>query len=225
MNRKIISFSLLALIISALVFVGSSRSASSQNDTVTFNYTVDRSAVPELYFNDLTLIVNVGDADEIAVLDSNGSSIAYTSGPAADEITFTTSDDLVRVNLTTVTHEFPLGTVRKANLKDNYKWAYSHGFDDNYGLDPTRQVFLDRGVPATYNVVTDWVEVIPGWPGDFTPAELNEIIAAGWGINNHTLDHETADEPNANGCSDSMTREERKADVLATQAQLDQANR
>ncbi|MEM8861934.1 MAG: polysaccharide deacetylase family protein, partial [Chloroflexota bacterium] len=168
------------------------------------------------------LIVNTGDAQEISVLDENGSAIPYQEGPEENDIIFSTSGETVRINFSTVTPEFPLGVVRKANLKDGYKWAYSHGFDDNYGLDATRNVFLERDVPATYNVVADWVEVIPGWAGDFTPDELNEIIAAGWGINNHTWDHETADDPNANGCSDTLTREERKADILATQERLEQ---
>ncbi|MEM9777288.1 MAG: polysaccharide deacetylase family protein, partial [Chloroflexota bacterium] len=214
---------LIAVVGLILLLVSTYQPANTQANNQIIVYTIDRAAVPLLYHNDLTLIVNVGDAQSISVLDENGSAIPFQAGPAAQEITFSTDSDTVRLNLNTVQPSPSLGEFRKAPLKNNFLWAYSHGFDDNYGLDDTRNAFLERDVPATYNIVADWVKVIPGWPGDFTPAELDEILDAGWGLNNHTWDHEMADFEGANGCSDtSLTYADRKADVLATADRLEQ---
>lgn len=228
MHKQRSFIGVLILISIIMLLAAAYQPATTQENNQTIIYTVDRSAVPLLYFNDLTLIVNVGDAQNITLIDENGSAIPFQFGPESDEIIFSTAASTVRLNLEGVQPSATLGEYRKAPLKDNFLWAYSHGFDDNFGLDDTRNAFLERDVPATYNVVADWVAVIPNWTGDFTPAELDEILDAGWGLNNHTWDHETADleDPNAadpGGCSDtSLTYEDRLADVLATQNRLEE---
>ncbi|MFK7803361.1 MAG: polysaccharide deacetylase family protein [Anaerolineae bacterium] len=214
-----IFFLLLAFII--VTGLATTSVAGKTNHAITtLEYTIDRTAVPELNYTDLTLIINVSDATAIDVKNGENVSIPYKSGPAADEITLTTTSNRVIVTIDGMTNLTSVGGFRKANLKDNYAWAYSHGFDDNFALDNERQIFLDRNIPATFNVVSEWVEENQFWEGDFSPAEFAEIVDAGWDINNHTSDHETGD-GQSNGCSDTLTRAERKADVLAAQAQLE----
>ena len=128
------------LAISAVIF-SSARAAGP----TTLRYTIDRSDLPPLNYYDLTLIINISDATSIDVQDQNNNPIPFKSGPTAEEITITTVSEEISIALDGVTNQQNLGAFRKANLKDNYAWAYSHGFDDNLALDDARKIYLDRG--------------------------------------------------------------------------------
>ena len=214
----------LAIVVLLAATTLTNQPAATEAAPIVLEYAIDRAAVPSLNYTDLTLIINVSDASSIVVTDEDSNPITYKSGPAADEITLTTTGETVKVTLDGITDQSDIGTFRKANLKDDYAWAYSHGFDDNIFLDAERKAFLDRGIPATYNLISSPTFVLPEpnefWLDDFHLAEFYEIIDAGWDINNHTTDHETSDDPMANGCSDTLSEAQRKADVLEAQSQI-----
>lgn len=199
--------------------------ASATGAPINLRYSIDRSAVPILNYYDLTLIINVSDASSITITDQDSNPIRYKAGPAADEITVTTASDEITVTLDGVTDQQNLGDFRKADLKDNFAWAYSHGFDDNFALDGARQVFLDKNIPATVHVVFDWVRVINGWndaqgrSNDFSPAEFIEVVNAGWDVNNHSVHHEEV--LGQQKCFPDWDRADRKNDVLQAQTQIE----
>ncbi len=214
MNQKFSSTIIftLAIVLAITVFSSQANGAVIQNSQ--FQYQIDRTAVPSLNEYDLTVIINVSNAQTINVRDGANSPIPYTNGPAADEITVTTDKSEINVELFDLTGSDSLGNIRKADLKDNRVWAYSHGFDDNYFLEQETAVFLERGIPAGFNVVSDWItEPASPFDGDFQYWEFRRLVDAGWAINNHTVAHES-------GCGANYDRADRKADVLQAQNQL-----
>ena len=176
-------------------------------------YEVDRSAVPTLNEYDLTYSVDVGDGTNIMVLDDQDQPITHWQDLNSTTITFTTNVTSFHVTVDDVSNPAAIGSISKLSLKDGYLWAYSHGFDDNFWLDSQRQVFLDRNLPATYNLVSEFITETDDGPGSFDISEFQEIMDAGWSINNHSTTHEE-------GCSVFLTQAERRADVLAAQASL-----
>lgn len=207
-------FLCLSLTTLLLIALATNFRLSQAANTVSLTYNIDRSDIPPLNDNELTLIINTANASEIEISDATNSPIPFKSGPAADEVTVTTTSSQLTVTLTNPVADEQMGAFRKAGLKDNYRWAYSHGFDDNYFLEQETAVFLDRGIPAGFNLVTRWIiDPASPWEGDFQASELNTLIAAGWAINNHATDHE-------NSCHTIYDRVSRKADVLLAQEDL-----
>ncbi len=214
MNLKVSSPVVLLLAFIATILFFASQATGAPIQSTEFQIEIDRSAVPVLNSYDLTLIINVSNAQSISTTDGSGNPISYTAGPAADEITVTTDKTEINVALADLIDTDDLGTIRKADLKDNYLWAYSHGFDDNYFLEEETGVFLSRNIPAGFNIVTDWItDPVDAFGGDFQYWEFKRLVDAGWDINNHTVDHEA-------GCGAGYDRADRKADVLRAQNQL-----
>ncbi len=199
----VVSFTLLT---SATLLLGAS--------TVDLAYEIDRSNVPTLNAYDLSYAVEVGDGTNIAVTGDQGEEIVHWQDLNSTTITFTTDAPSFQVHIEGVSNPAEIGAISKLSLKDGYLWAYSHGFDDNFWLDSQRQVFLDRNIPATYNLVSEFITDTDNGEGAFDISEFQEIMDAGWSINNHSTDHEA-------GCSAEWTVADRKADVLEAQQALE----
>jgi peptidoglycan/xylan/chitin deacetylase (PgdA/CDA1 family) len=157
-------------------------------------YAIDRSAVPKLYYNDLTLRIRLGAASGVtAKVDGLPSPIAYD--PATGFALVTTSGDVVDIDMASVdTSAAGFGDVTKAVLKDDKRWAWSHSFDDNATFRvhaiPT---FEQYGYAATIyvigqNVPTDETD-IGTW--QIVQRDIKRLVQKGWGIGNHTWSHGT----------------------------------
>ncbi len=204
------------LLISLLLFIFILLTSTNQlfgASRIELTYELDRSNVPTLNEYDLTYSVDIGDGVNIAVVDELGQPIDHWQDLNSTTITFTTNVTSFQVQVEGASNPEDIGTISKLSLKDGYLWAYSHGFDDNFWLDEQRQVFLDRNIPATYNLVSDFITESDTGPGSFDITEFQEMMDAGWSINNHSTNHEE-------GCSADWTLADRKADVLKAQAKL-----
>jgi peptidoglycan/xylan/chitin deacetylase (PgdA/CDA1 family) len=150
-------------------------------------YTIDRSATPDLYHRDLTLIAYVGQVSNIQV--SSDDPVDFHYDPSSGTVTFTAAATVVRFYLDNPTDLPNAGPFTKAPLKYDKKWAWSHGLDDNIFLQPSIQLFADKGWRATLYLIgkdihdtrqEEWVVDAP---------DVQDLLVQGWSIGNHTWDH------------------------------------
>lgn len=118
------------------------------NTDYTLDYVIDRSQVPTLFYNDLTLKVRVNQISSAQVI-ANNRTISHTYDAAIGQLIFTTSANTVTVVINDVTDTQGLGEVVKAVLKDDKGFAWSHGMDDNHNLMPQVDVFEEHDWQAT----------------------------------------------------------------------------
>lgn len=191
------------------VFVAIPRLISADEALIELHYQIDRSQLPELNEYDLTLLISVGDANDIAIFDNSGYKVAFTHLPEEDLIVVTTEVDEFFVELLGVSEYENVGTVTKAPLKDNKKWVWSHAFDDNHFLEAPIDIMVKNNLPATMYVVGDWIDSGYAWEGDLTAGEIHELMNYGWSIGNHTAGHD-------NNCGLPPTKAERRTSILET---------
>jgi hypothetical protein len=157
---------------------------------LTLDFTIDRSAVPRLYFNDLTLLVDALGAKSVEVV-VDGTEIP--SVPSGANVMFSTSGDSVQVRLLDPTRAADAGKFTAPILKNDKQWAYSIGFDDNRTLreimNGVEQVgyrgtlfLICSAIPVTGTVDESWTE---------TDGAVIKRLEAGWSIGNHTWNHDT----------------------------------
>ncbi|MFK7805734.1 MAG: polysaccharide deacetylase family protein [Anaerolineae bacterium] len=189
---------------------------SANEALIELHYEIDRSALPTLNEYELTLLISVGNASEIAVFDQDKQALVFKHVPEQNLIVLTSEANEIFVNLAGVTEFEEVGTVIKAPLKDNKKWAWSHAFDDNHYLEAPIEIMLEHNLPATMYIVGDWIDEGYGWEGDLTATEMHELMAAGWSLGNHTAGHD-------NNCGEQRpSKEERRASILETDQILDE---
>jgi hypothetical protein len=151
-------------------------------------YTIDRSAVPELYYRDLTLVAYVGQVSDIQV-SSDNDPVDFHYDPSAGNVTFTTAATVVRFFLDNPADLPNVGPFTKAALKYNKKWAWSHGLDDNVFLQPSIQLFADKGWRATLYLIGKEIDETRQESWVIDAPDIRELVAQGWSIGNHTWDH------------------------------------
>ncbi len=147
-------------------------------------YTINRSNVPDLYHNDLTLIVNVGAATNVAV-DVNGVEIPSTYNAGTGLVQFTTSADSVNVSVDNQAFDGSIGAVEKAQLKHNKKWAWSHGFDDNSGYKPSIEAFEAKGWKATLFMIASVIDPTRQEDWIVDRPDLINYLNEGWAVGSH----------------------------------------
>lgn len=169
----------------------------------TYTYSIDRSAVPGLYYNDLTYLIKVNQGS--AVVSAGGQNLSFTYDAQTDRIMFTTPANNFIVTITNPNSTNNLGAIETAPLKDNKRWAWSHGMDDNVNLwcgdaDACNSVahFTNKGYRATVFMITKNVDTVThdvnnnpavrneSWILD--EGQLQQLISMGWGIGNHDND-------------------------------------
>jgi hypothetical protein len=150
------------------------------------NFTISRAATPRLYFKYLTLKVNTCGATS-ATVTVDGQAVASTV--TGGNVVFTTAGNNAVVNLVGTTTATGLGQFTKAVLKDDKKWAWSHGLDDNYdeSMNPQINAFKTYGYTGT----CFWNGIALPW----YPVNIPTAVSAHWTIGNHTWSHEGADGP------------------------------
>ena len=200
----------------SIVFILVPGFISANESNIVLHYAIDRTALPNLNEYDLTLIISVGDAQEIVVEDGFGEPIPFEHFVRREEIMVTSAADQVIVELVGVSNPKDVGEVSKARLKDNKRWAWSHAFDDNHYLDDPIEVMLKYDLPATMYVVGDWINFGEPWEGDLSAEDLHELMARGWSIGNHTAKHD-------NNCGDQQpSKEARRASIIRAEQSLDE---
>jgi hypothetical protein len=151
---------------------------------VSLSFTISRPATPRLYFKYLTLKVNACGATSATVtVDGQSAASTLTNG----NVVFTTAGNSAVVNLVGTTTTTGQGTFSKAVLKDDKKWAWSHGLDDNYDQSMNAQINAFKA--HNYTGTCFWNGIALPW----YPADMTTAVAAKWTIGNHTWSHEGAD--------------------------------
>lgn len=167
-------------------------------------FTINKTNLPNIYFDYLTLKIKVNGAQNIYV-DSNGVIIPHTYLSETDQILVTTNKSDFNVNLTNPISETDLGQFEKAVLKDDKKWAWSHGIDDNVYLKNIVSKFDEFGWKGTLYLIAniiddnrdeDWIADAP---------YLKTKLADGWSLGNHTWDHDCST-PNQNTITSAQNR-------------------
>jgi len=167
---------------------GSSGAADSEN--ISLVYRLDRSALPDLTYRDITLKIFIGPASAISA-NGDGKPLDVRYDSQSGFALVTTSAVMLQVNIAGGTLTPQTGTFTRTVLKDDLAWAWSHSFDDN-------RVFKERGIPAfdqygyratVYLIGKDIDEVRDeGWIID--RPDLVKLLNKGWGIGNHTWSHQ-----------------------------------
>jgi hypothetical protein len=154
-------------------------------ETTVLAYTIDRSAVPALYYTALTLVVDIGVGNS-AVVTGDGQ-VSYRLDEERGVTVVTTEGNHFQVE---VSGSEPVpGSVTPALLKEEKAWAWSIGLDDNTYQKEGIALMRQAGYRGTLFPIADRIHDTrnEGWIMD--APYMRELIAAGWSIGNHTWDH------------------------------------
>ncbi len=179
---------LLVMIIGSFVL-----SIGLQNDTVlaqtaveyTLNYTVNRNAVPQVPFNDLTLLIDVGsDATDIEAT-GDSTTIPTLYDQQSGTVLITTSASQLQLKITSSSRDSAFGTVEKAALLHNKQWAWSHGFDDNVNFGPSMDLWEAKGWAGSINLIGELVSDTRDEPWIVDQANAIRRLNKGWSLAGH----------------------------------------
>lgn len=158
--------------------------------SVSLHYTINRSNVPFLTYNDVTLKIYVGKPGEVSA-QAAGQKIPIHYDASTGYALVTTSANSLDILLSGGDiSSSQIGSFTKTALKDDKQWAWSHSFDDNvffekYGI-PAFEAYGWRGtVYLIGNVIDDtrnesWIIDKP---------DIQSLVKKGWGIGNHSWSH------------------------------------
>jgi hypothetical protein len=157
---------------------------------LTLDFTIDRSAVPQLYWNDLTLLVDALGAKNVEVV-VDGTEIP--SVPSGTNVMFSTSGDSVQVRLLDPTRAADAGKFTTPILKNDKQWAYSIGFDDNRTLREIMNGVEQVGYRGTLFLICSAIQVTGTVDESWTETDgaIIKRLENGWSIGNHTWNHDT----------------------------------
>ncbi|MFT5197098.1 MAG: hypothetical protein ACI85U_004138 [Candidatus Promineifilaceae bacterium] len=185
MYKKITAFPLLLAILFAILYPAVANSQEQASCTVS----IDRTNVPDLYFRNLTLLIQVNNASNILVLQ-NAQPVPFTQ--MGDRLIITTPADSLSVEFTPGSNVDNLCGVEKAPLLNNKRWVWSHGFDDNVNLLPAIEEFRAKSWPATVFMIAkdyDQTREENNWITD-EPYVNQILLPEGWAIGSHSWNHE-----------------------------------
>ncbi len=159
----------------------------------TLQYHLDRSAVPQLTYNDLTLKIYVGQAQFVSA-SVDGKNLPVQYDRASGEIIVTTSGTDLELSIIQAEPSDRLGTYSKAVLKDDKLWAWSHSFDDNvnfkqYGI----PAFEKYGWRATVYLIGNEIDNTRNENWIVDKPDIMNLVKKGWGIGNHSWSHQNVD--------------------------------
>lgn len=207
------SYLLLVTVAGAILLLGISRRALSegraalvqsapaaappeQSDSphyLSLAYEIDRSAVPALTYQALSLRIFIGPVASLHVAATSASGepapVTYDHDPVAGSVTVTTAGAHLYLLLEDPQMPEGAGSFEKTALKDDARWAWSHSFDDNVDLAAPIDVLREHGYRATLYLIAENVEDArdQAWIVD-APA-IHRLMGEGWSIGNHTWDH------------------------------------
>lgn len=154
----------------------------------TLDFTANRSAVPSLYYNDLTYNIHLGVVAS-AVVYSGGSTLASTYSNTTGDLVFTTTQTSFQILIKNPA-DTNLFSVAKSALKDNKKWAWSHGMDDNVNLQAQVNLMTQKGWRGLLFLIGKDISDTRNESWIYDKPALTSLLSQGWSLGNHTWDHE-----------------------------------
>lgn len=162
----------------------------SSNRPVVIRYTLDRTAVPPVTYAALTLKIFIGEVARVDVTDANGQPVEAAYDAQTGLLLVTTDSAWIDVELVGASSVEKFGTVEKAVLKENKKWAWSHGFDDNIFLKAAIAHFEAKGWRGTLFMIAKDIQDNRREHWIIDAPDLRDYLAQGWAIGSHTWGHE-----------------------------------
>jgi len=191
--RRTVQHLLFALAIVLLVGSLGAWPISAEQGQVAVAYRIDRSAIPKwVTQRDLTLVVPVSEQVETVEAWGDGHPLPVSLQDGLARVT--SGAEIVAFRATGgQIASGDLGSASIATLRDDKLWAYSLTFDDGqYSVYAYAYPELSRfGYDAGIAVIGRWVDLEhdPVASGYCDSDELLEMLAAGWGMFNHSYSH------------------------------------
>lgn len=154
-----------------------------------YSFDIDRSSVPTLYYNDLSLKVHLGTVSSVSVT-LEGQLAPFTYDNVGGDVYFTTPNSghvQIKFKNPTKTSGF---TVSKLALKDNKKFAWSHGLDDNTFLKAQIDLIKAKGWRASLFLIGQSIDDTRDEDWIVDKPEIVRLLADGWNMGNHTWGHD-----------------------------------
>jgi peptidoglycan/xylan/chitin deacetylase (PgdA/CDA1 family) len=167
----------------------SSKAETVQN--LSLSYLLDRSALPWLTYNDVTLKIFIGPAQSVSA-SADGKTIPVLYNSQSGYALVTTSGLHLKIDVIAGTNSANLGSFTKTALKGDHLWAWSHGFDDNvnfktYGI----PAFEKLGYRATVYLIGHEIDATRNESWIIDKPDIMALVNKGWGIGNHSWSHDT----------------------------------
>lgn len=168
-------------------------------DYQALHYTLDRAAAPPLYYQDITLKINVGQISSVIAV-SDGRFAPYRYDAAAGELIVTADGVTLDVYVANAASFPELGEFVVAPLYDDKSWAWSHGFDDNTQFMESIDAYKSLGYQASVFMIGEAIsdDRVEYWVVDASSGTdqrfweppnyvtgLQELAELEWGIGNH----------------------------------------
>lgn len=152
-------------------------------------YEIDYSNLPPLSYLDLTLQIDVGNISA-ATVKAGGVTVPHTYDPTSGVLQFTVDASPLEITLLNPADTAAIGPLEKATLRDDKKWAWSIGFDDNTQLKPALSVLESFGYRGTLFQIGSMIDDtrIENWIID--KPDMITYLNNGWSLGNHTWDHD-----------------------------------
>jgi hypothetical protein len=153
--------------------------------------TIDRSAVRAMLpYKEVTFTLKVGDAANAGVY-VDAQLIASRIDPATKNLIFTTAGTSIEARIYGVSSQVQIGTFKKAVLRDDKLWAWSHGFDDNvYYHEYGTELFNQNGWAGTiFMIGSSIAEDSANWICN--APDIRRLHRQGWAVGNHGYNHST----------------------------------
>ncbi|MFK7805369.1 MAG: polysaccharide deacetylase family protein [Anaerolineae bacterium] len=168
----------------------------TSDDSYRLSFSIDRTSVPELYYNDLTLKTYVGQATDV-IVKGDGTIISATYSDQTGYVQYSTMAEQIEIDVIGGVDVAWLGYTEKMVLKDDKSWAWSHGFDDNVFLFPAIDLFKAKDWRATLYLIGSDVDDTrdEDWIVDAPAAQ--RLLTEGWSLGSHSWTNscEDATEP------------------------------
>ncbi|MEM7130699.1 MAG: PA14 domain-containing protein [Chloroflexota bacterium] len=173
-----------------------SLSAQQAGGTTLLKYDIDRSQIPDLYYDELTIDIQTNGAPIVSVR-ANRPDTPFTiledadySQPDANTVRVNTSARLLEVTVNTPANTAGLGNFTVPDLKNDKAFAFSVGMDDNTNLQTGIDLMTSKGWQGTLYLIGQYVEDRqPNEDWIITYEDIRNLVAQGWAIGNHTWDH------------------------------------
>jgi len=174
--------------------------AAEPTESIVLHYDLDFSQVPDLYYHDVTLKIQVGQTSSVTVF-AGGRLLPHRYEARSGEVIVTTDNsslDVYVANANTAVSGF--GEYEITTLFDDKKWAWSHGFDDNVSFGESIDLYKELDYQATVFIIGDivdmerteyWiVDASSGMESNPQASErwvtgIKELIELEWGFGNH----------------------------------------
>jgi hypothetical protein len=186
-----------------------------QGPVTTLTFNIDRSALPPLYFNDITLMVDALDATSAQVL-SDGTEIESTIQDG--KVVFSAPGTTVDVKLTNVMRPDDAGAFTSPILKNDKKWAFSFGFDDNTSLKLMIDGADEIGYKGTLFLIGQNIGTGDDESWNENEGPIIKHVNEGWSIGNHSWEH-SAVEGDPAAATISARKASEKLDAIIDQSE------